>query len=886
MDAYLAQRDVDGEAPMLAFDTETEFTDPSNYDLKKTGKKKISRVPLPIWEGSDYNGKVRIVQIGLDPLNTSFAIRNRQFVFDVKLLGADHVSAALKHHVENSYLLMANGKYDRGHCKVHFDWDLGVKFPIVDTMLTGQVALAGDRVRHGLIDHAKEFVGQAMPGLFEEVIGQSLFEYGHRKTDMQQSRWDGDLSKDQLRYAKNDGVIPFLVYQAQQEIIDGFTEKWERGFNHDYSSFDEVLDDPRKRGLCATLSLEYRLIPFFSDLEVNGMKFDRRYYETYVIPLMESMMWEAEDLCHEIPEFRIRREGEEKELVFYWSGDDNQLEEFKINCKKLKHLVKIVFRNISDLSIRSKKAGGQRELRLSWIGKPQYESMRGFINSFSSLNNFALRHKPERVINFGSHDQVKARLKSILGFKIDNCRQKYLKSLINADDPKTKAIEYLLRYKKAKNFFDKYGRNLLNYVTDRNYVHMIWNQIGSESNEIVSGRSSAQRPAVMQMAARDVLYAWSLRMPGGVHADELLRSAWIAEDDCVILACDLSNIEPRMTAQRTRDKTLISIFKDGLDQHLLTGMKVLGLKVATPKFLTPEDAENDAVNPEYDYVRNTVGKIVNLGLSYGMGAKGLAEFLYDKTNGKIDWRSKKDINKAQSAIDAYFELYAGIAKLIAETDWKTTRRLRDSGTLAAWRGRRPFGVVHSILGRPRRFCILKEHESNKYFTEDMLSEDYNPTDKHFYYNEFKRRINKVRLAAYNHLIQSSAADVLKIAELKVWRKLQEKYKTGEFDPSLDHCKLVVHDEIVAQAQRKNAAAMAKIIYDSMIEAGKLFIKVVPVECTIGCGENWYRGKKTELDMTDKVSLRRSLNDAFKKMDERKNNESTSGVAKEDKHCES
>ena len=80
--------------------------------------------------------------------------------------------------------------------------------------------------------------------------------------------------------------------------------------------------------------------------------------------------------------------------------------------------------------------------------------------------------------------------------------------------------------------------------------------------------------------------------------------------------------------------------------------------------------------------------------------------------------------------------------------------------------------------------------------------------------------------------------------------------------------------------------MAKIIYDSMIEAGKLFIKVVPVECTIGCGENWYRGKKTELDMTDKVSLRRSLNDAFKKMDERKNNESTSGVAKEDKHCES
>src|ERR1017187_4301608 len=107
----------------------------------------------------------------------------------------------------------------------------------------------------------------------------------------------------------------------------------------------------------------------------------------------------------------------------------------------------------------------------------------------------------------------------------------------------------------ARSYFAKYGRNMLKHVQPDGYIYMTWNQIGGESNEIVSGRSSSKEPNIMQMAARDLLYAWSSE--GGINAGELLRTAWIAEDGCVILDCDVSNFEPRITTQITRDKNLI-----------------------------------------------------------------------------------------------------------------------------------------------------------------------------------------------------------------------------------------------------------------------------------------------------------------------------------------
>jgi DNA polymerase-1 len=356
------------------------------------------------------------------------------------------------------------------------------------------------------------------------------------------------------------------------------------------------------------------------------------------------------------------------------------------------------------------------------------------------------------------------------------------------------------------------------------------------------------------MAARDMLFGWS--STGSISASELFRSSWIAEEGCVLIDFDYSAIEPRITAQRTKDKTLISIFCEGKDMHMMTGMAALNLTEV------PEKGTE-----EFEYVRNIVGKIVNLGLGYGMGARGLAEFLYDKTNGLIDYRA--DISKAQVIIDRYFELYEGVLRKIEWAEDKATKKLKEAGTLAAFRNRRPFGVVHSIEGRPRRFCIMKEHEDSSIFSLEELREDYNPTEKRHYYNEFRRRVNKVRLAAYNSLIQSSAADMLKRAELSVWRKLRKMYASGEFDPRFEHVKLVLHDEILVQARKENAAKMARLVYDSMMEEGQKILKVVPTVVDGGMGYSWHSAKKSKLDFTSSATLLACVQESLSMLDEQR-----------------
>jgi DNA polymerase I-like protein with 3'-5' exonuclease and polymerase domains len=587
-------------------------------------------------------------------------------------------------------------------------------------------------------------------------------------------------------------------------------------------------------------------------METSGWKFDVQYYKETVIPLMERRMWEAEDRCASFKQFLIKREPGDHELVYFWEGTEDLQEDFKLKCKRLKHLIKTIFgkqTTMKELSVRARNAGGRKEIRISWTNGPEDPSVRSLVSSFCGMNKMDLEYKSERVINFLSRNLMQKQLGKIIRRKVDNSRAKYLKTLIDPDDPRTKAVEYVLQFMQARSYFAKYGRNMLKHVQPDGYIYMTWNQIGGEANEIVSGRSSSKEPNIMQMAARDLLYAWSSE--GGINAGELLRTAWIAEDGCVILDCDVSNFEPRITTQITKDKNLIRIFRDNLDMHMMTGMAILRL-----------EQEPEKGTPEYDYVRNTVGKIVNLGLSYGMGAKGLAEFLYQKTNGQIDWRSDSQIHNAKNAISAYFELYPGILACIEETEYRTTRRLRESGNLADFRGRKIIGVVQSdALGRPRRFCPLLDHEKKDLFTREMLSYDYNPTigtdnEKPYYYNECKRRINKIRLAGYNHRIQSSQADLMKLAELYIWEELQKKYASGEFDPALDRPCAVVHDEFVAQAQYKNAAEMARIIHSCMIRAAKTFIKIIPVKASIGCGRNWFEAKSSDdfnLD-TDAIEL--------------------------------
>lgn len=117
-----------------------------------------------------------------------------------------------------------------------------------------------------------------------------------------------------------------------------------------------------------------------------------------------------------------------------------------------------------------------------------------------------------------------------------------------------------------------------------------------------------------------------------------VRRAFTAPPGSVIVSADYSQIELRIMAHLSGDKTLIAAFQNGEDVHRRTAAEVFGI-----------DPEN--VSPE----QRRYAKTINFGLIYGMGQYGLAKSL------GIDNISAKNF------IDRYFARYPGVAEYMQRT---------------------------------------------------------------------------------------------------------------------------------------------------------------------------------------------------------------------------
>lgn len=117
-----------------------------------------------------------------------------------------------------------------------------------------------------------------------------------------------------------------------------------------------------------------------------------------------------------------------------------------------------------------------------------------------------------------------------------------------------------------------------------------------------------------------------------------VRRAFTAPSGSLIMSADYSQIELRIMAHLSGDKTLLEAFKNGEDIHRRTAAEVFGVP--------PE-----SVNPE----QRRYAKTINFGLIYGMGQYGLAKSL------GIDNLSAKNF------IDRYFARYPGVADYMQRT---------------------------------------------------------------------------------------------------------------------------------------------------------------------------------------------------------------------------
>ncbi|HEV2614714.1 MAG TPA: DNA polymerase I [Gammaproteobacteria bacterium] len=117
-----------------------------------------------------------------------------------------------------------------------------------------------------------------------------------------------------------------------------------------------------------------------------------------------------------------------------------------------------------------------------------------------------------------------------------------------------------------------------------------------------------------------------------------IRQAFIAPKNYKILSADYSQVELRLMAHLSQDKSLLTAFEKGLDIHSATASEI---------FDTPLDKVTS------DQRRRS--KAINFGLIYGMSAFGLAK--------QID--VERDV--AQKYIDTYFARYPGVKDYMENT---------------------------------------------------------------------------------------------------------------------------------------------------------------------------------------------------------------------------
>lgn len=171
-------------------------------------------------------------------------------------------------------------------------------------------------------------------------------------------------------------------------------------------------------------------------------------------------------------------------------------------------------------------------------------------------------------------------------------------------------------------------------------------------------------------------------------------------------------------------------------------------------------------------------KAVNFGIVYGIGAFSLSQDV------------GVSVKEAGSYIDGYLATYSGVASYLTDTIEQAKRD----------------GFVTTIYGRRRQ---LPELSSS---------------------NRVVQALGK-RLAM-NTPIQGTAADLIKIAMIKVHNRL----KTEKLDANLI---LQVHDELIIESSAADSKRAAEVLKQEMEKAAEL---AVPFEVEVGSGKNWYEAK--------------------------------------------
>jgi DNA polymerase-1 len=301
-------------------------------------------------------------------------------------------------------------------------------------------------------------------------------------------------------------------------------------------------------------------------------------------------------------------------------------------------------------------------------------------------------------------------------------------------------VNKVLEYRGLKKLLSTYVEALPLLIDNKTgRIHTSFNQAVA-----ATGRLSSNNPNLQNIPVRD-------------ERGREIRKAFIPAKGHVFLSADYSQIELRLMAHLSKDKSMISDFLSGNDIHAATASKIFNVNI---KDVTRE--------------MRSRAKTANFGIIYGISSFGLSERL------TIGRKEAKDL------IDGYFNSYPGVKMYMDES----IRKAREKG------------YVTTIFGRRR-------------YLRDIHSR-----------NQVVR--GNAERNAINAPIQGSAADIIKIAMVRI----HEKLKSGKFRSKM---LLQVHDELIFEALDSELERLKEMVIYEMSNAARLD---VPLMVDWGTGKNW------------------------------------------------
>ena len=302
-------------------------------------------------------------------------------------------------------------------------------------------------------------------------------------------------------------------------------------------------------------------------------------------------------------------------------------------------------------------------------------------------------------------------------------------------------VAEILEYRQVSKLKSTYADGLLKAIDPDGRVRTSFQMTVTDT-----GRLSSREPNLQNIPTRTEL-------------GSEIRRLFIADEGCVLVDADYSQIELRLLSHIADDKVMQEAFRSGEDFHTVTAAKVF---------------RTDNVTPEL----RRRAKAVNFGIVYGISAFSLSQDI------------GVSMAEAKEYMEQYFATYQGVRQYMTDVVEQAKQR----------------GYVETLWHRRRDLPEIK--------------------NSNFNLRAFGERV------ALNMPIQGTAADIMKLAMVRVYERLRREKLRARLI-------MQVHDELIVECPAEEQETVKRLLAEEMERSASLS---VPLIAEAHSGKNWLEAK--------------------------------------------